>query len=417
MEDLSNNFPVPTTPKINNPLTADLEVRERSPDRRENAEYCLSEGIECLKSGETESAIDLLSRALELATKTKGELDTSLYRFYYTYADALIINHEKENAGKMFGDLVPEEAPCSVSSSQSENEEASEKIEAVDEQASPEYSPEVHEKGIEGGKLQKRDSENIESKGEKAKEGDEESGEEESGEEESGEEGEERENREEEGEVAANDLKDINDKENNAAEQEVQEKPDDLEIAWECLESARVILKKSEEIDQVYLAKVITRLGDLLSYKEEFEKANEEYSASLQLLFTAEGPDPSRSKAELFFLIGNNYLQVKGKEIESANHFTSAIECLEAVIAGVTETGQREEIEDILREVINKREDALEQQQSIVALQDLEKTEVNKFDAPSLDTVLDLGVLGKRRREYYGDPLFPENNDDKKTIN
>ena len=414
MEDLSNNSAVPSTPKIDNTRTTECEVKESSPDRRDEAEICLAEGAECLKTGETERALDLLSRALELATKTKGELDTSLYRFYFTYADALILNHERENAGKMFGDLVPEEVP--VSSSQSENKDESEENEAADDQNSSEYSPENPQEALEGAEVLKSSSENNGSQEEEEESGEEEEGsgdeEESGGEEESGEE----DNREVE-EIIQSDPRNLTEQGPNPTEQELPGKPDDLEIAWECLESARVILKKSSEIDLFYLTKVITRLGDLLSYKEEFEKANEEYSTSLQLLFSAEGEISSRNKAELYFLMGNNFLQVRGKENEAASHFTSAIDCLERVKQGLTDISQREELEDILKEVRTKRDDALEQKQSITALEAMENTEPNAFDTPSLNNIIDLGVLGKRKREDHGDPSFPDKNDDKKPIN
>ena len=401
MEDLTNTSSIPTSSKLKDTTVNEIEVKENSPKKVEDPEHYSAEGEACLKRGEIERSIEMFCKALEQVTKLKGELDPSLFKFYYQYADALLIQQEKENEGQIFGDMVPKEIPCSVSSSQCENEESGEDSNSEEPKDLSEDSQLSSEnaENIENHKISpenSKENQDLVSGSDNIKENSEGSSEEDdSGSEESEKQPE------------------------NIPQPEVpEEKNDDLEIAWECLESARVILKNSAEVDLEYLIKVITRIGDLLSYKEEFEKANEEYSTSLQLLSTLEGFTPSRKKAELYFLLGNNFLQVKGKENESAEHFTKALENLEGVLNTTKDISLQNELKEIIKEVSNKRDDAYEQKQSINALNELEENPINQFDAPTHNNnIIDLGVLGRRKREPDNDPDFPDKNEDKKPIN
>ena len=118
MEDSSKASEIQNSSKVASLSSLEAEVKESSPIKSEDPEAYLSEGVSLLNKGELEKSIEVLSKALEIATKTKGDLDTTLYKFYYTYGDALIIQHFKENDDKMFGDLVPEEVARSATSSQ-----------------------------------------------------------------------------------------------------------------------------------------------------------------------------------------------------------------------------------------------------------------------------------------------------------
>jgi tetratricopeptide (TPR) repeat protein len=361
MEEV-NKSSLPTPGKLANII--DTEVMEKSPVSLEDPEKIYTEGSNLLEKGETEKSIEKLSKALEIATKLKGELDISLVKYYYTYADALIIQHEKENGQNIFGDAIPEKIPCSGTSSQSEESEQDLSQEKKEEETVSDLN-----------NLTKEDQKNEENEKD-------------------------------------SDSESFSPEESESEAKVLGEKIDDLEIAWECLESARVILKNQTDLN--YYIKVIIRIGDLLSYKEEFEKSIEEYSTALQSLQAVEGPIYSRRKAELYFLIGSNLLQSKNKEIESAENFTKALENLEGVLSTTTEPQVREELNEIIKEVINKRDDALEQKQSINALKELENTEANQFDAATLNNIVDLGIIGKKKREPSEDPSFPEKNDDKR---
>lgn len=81
----------------------------------------------------------------------------------------------------------------------------------------------------------------------------------------------------------------------------------DMEVAWELLETARVILSGQEPLDRVSLAKVHLRLGDLSMESDQFDNALGEYEKSLQLRMDSEDKD-ERAIASLHYVMGMAYL-------------------------------------------------------------------------------------------------------------
>ncbi|OMJ85053.1 hypothetical protein SteCoe_13708 [Stentor coeruleus] len=375
MEDLTKKAELPSAIKEREKAPEDVVITEASPQKSQNPEEIYNEGLGCIRNGNLEQAIELLSKALEIATITYGELDSTIYKYYYNYADALILQHEKENEGKIFGEAVPEQVACSVSSSQlaeegSSNEEGSSSYEDLEEN-----EPKQNENPSEE-QAKVRETSSPKEEENSNEEGDDE---------------------EEEGSENDSFSPEDNDKNNEPMQLEnPPEKTDDLQLAWESLESARVILKNHENLDIDYLIKVITRLGDLLSYKEEFEKACQEYKSALALQITIEGDGPSRTKASLHFLLGNNFIQIKGKELESAENFDKALEYMTFIMENTKNEDERSELVEIIKEIKVKKEDALEQKESLTALQELD-VNPNSFDAPQMENVVDLGVIKKKK--------------------
>lgn len=73
--------------------------------------------------------------------------------------------------------------------------------------------------------------------------------------------------------------------EEDLTEKEVQDEtnPDDLQVAWECLDVARVIYEKLGESASIELSQIYLRLGDCHMESDTFDKAVEEYSKCLAL--------------------------------------------------------------------------------------------------------------------------------------
>ncbi|OMJ95381.1 hypothetical protein SteCoe_1303 [Stentor coeruleus] len=369
MEDLTKKAELPNAMKEYEKDYMDVVITETSPQKTQNPEEIYNEGLECIKSGRIEYAIEsLLSKALEIATTTYGELDKNLYKYYYAYADALIFQYEKENEGKIFGEAVPEQVACSMSSSQMAEEGSSSEVGSLSNEEFEENeqgeneNPSEEQVKIEGGLNQKEENDEEGSEDDSFSPEDNEF------------------------------IQPENPPENT------DEKTDDLQLAWESLESARVILKNNENLDMDYLIKVITRLGDLLSYKEDFEKACQEYNSALSLQITIEGDKPSRTKASLHFLLGNNFMQIRGKELEAADNFDKALEYMTFIMDNAKNEDERSELVEIIKEIRVKKEDALEQKESLKALQELD-VNPNSFDVPQMENVVDLGVIKKKKPE------------------
>lgn len=385
MEDLTKKAELPSAMKEREKTSDDVVITEASPQKAQKPEDIYNEGLGCIRSGNIEQAIELLGKALEIATITYGELDSTIYKYYYTYADALILQHEKENEGKIFGEAVPEQVACSVSSSQIAEEGSS-----SGEDSSSDEDLVENEPGQGENEKPSEEQAKVEGSPSPKEEDNEEEGE-----------------NEEEGSEDDSFSPEDDDKNNEPMQLEnppenAGEKTDDLQLAWESLETARVILKNHENLDMDYLIKVITRLGDLLSYKEDFEKACQEYKSALALQITMEGDGPSRAKASLHFLLGNNFIQIKGKELEAAENFDKALEYMTFIMDNAKNEEERSDLVEIIKEIRVKKEDALEQKDSLTALQELD-VNPNSFDAPQMENIVDLGVIKKKKPENEGE--------------
>ena len=186
-----------------------------------------------------------------------------------------------------------------------------------------------------------------------------------------------------------------------------------MQLAWESLDTARVILIKEQSPDSTILIKVYRRLAEVNVYKEDFDSACEEYQNALNILQMVQGLMPSRQKAEIHYLIGLYRLQVKGKEQEAADEFSNALANLEGVMLAIANPEERQELLSIIQDIKMKKEDALEQKESISALEQLKDSTANLFD----NSVIQLppeNVQVKRKMKPQDDPEFPESSDDKK---
>ena len=203
---------------------------------------------------------------------------------------------------------------------------------------------------------------------------------------------------EDQGEDQEDQEEDQENQENEAMDIEQKEDISDLQIVWETLESCRVILT-TKVSDNEYLLKTYRRLGDVLTWQEQFDNANEEYKKALDLLDSQE-EGPSRKKAEIYFLMGNNLLSQQGKEESAVQEFVQALEQLNHV-KSLCEPAEAQEIEQVVQEIQNKIEDAREQQQSLETIKNQEQEQEAGFSESKLEgEPQDLGILGKRQREH-----------------
>lgn len=121
------------------------------------------------------------------------------------------------------------------------------------------------------------------------------------------------------GEGHANGLGLQNGDNNQANDEEEDEEVEDIQIAWENIETARLILQTyldehsdltQDERSQIRrrLAHCYLRLGNCENRKENFTQALTEYNSCLELLQLIENTETSRLIAEICFLMGNTYL-------------------------------------------------------------------------------------------------------------
>jgi tetratricopeptide (TPR) repeat protein len=388
MEDLTNTADVPRASKGAPVASTDTEVIENSPERSSDPEFYFTEGVLMLKREDYEKAISLLCKALELSTKSKDELDNSLSKYYFRYGDALLAQYEKENQDKIFGDQVPEEVPRADSSSQQADEGSSSGSELDSEDA---QDGEVA--AVAGSESSQAED------AEKASACDQ--------------------SEEPVSDVAA--VEPLPKEENGSASPgspapgEPEEKTDDLQLAWESLDTARVILLRSPVPDQDILVSVYRRLAEVNVYKEDFEAACEEFKRALAVVENQFGLTPSRMKAELHYLIGLYLLQIKGKEVEAADEFGFALANLEGVMMTVENQAEREELIEVIKDVRIKREDALEQKESISALEQI-RDGGNLFDLPVVENA-PVVVEVKKKKTQESNPEFPDSNEEKKRDN
>lgn len=319
-----------------------------------NPEDLLNEGIADLNQKDFECAVKKLEKSLQIISAKKGELDPELYKYYYHYADGLLLQYESVQGDNLFGNEVQQAMEESIDeedeSGSSEQEESDVPIEENSEN------------------LNSNEGQNLESEQDESEEYSE------SEEEEAPE----------------------------AGDEDKKDEFEDLQYIWENLEAARVILKMYNN-DQEYLLKTYTRLGDAQNWKEDFNGACEEYSEALNILTQIEGATFSRKKAELYFLIGTCYLNTPGKEQQAAENFSKALEHLEQVKMRIFDYEVIKELSEIIDEIKLKIEDALEQEQSLKILKEDEenhpKDEVFPVSKIQTSEIKDLGVFGKRKRE------------------
>lgn len=288
----------------------------------------LAKGKSLLAASDYEAAVQAIGEALEIATRLKGELDTDLGDFYYANGNALLCRYEESVQDQVMPGEPLQEAVL--------NQETT----PADTDAKPAAESDVV--GLEA---------EIASAGSESAE--------------------------------------------EVEESKVEEDPsevDELQLAWENLETARVIYLNSTRADE--LIKVHVRLGDLEVVRQSYLSAQEEYHKALNLM----DPDtPSRKLAEVYYLLGSTNLAVPEHESEAVDYFDRAMATLEQL-----KSESRETMEGLIKEIQEKREDAVEQAQSYKVIKESFKAVAGDvFTAPQnpAGPVLDLGVVKRKREE------------------
>jgi len=185
---------------------------------------CAARGRELLKGGKMDDAIACLSKALELSVTKHGPLAEQCAESYYAYASVLLEKAQSES--DPFGDVVRKIEDPGEGDKDTEGEDCAEPA------AKP--APAAGGAGGSGAGLS-------------------------GGDEESDDEG-------EEGAEAA---------------------VDDLQVAWECFETARLLFAKTQETDphaRRRLADCLLGLADIRLENEDLEGAAADYSSALEIL-------------------------------------------------------------------------------------------------------------------------------------
>lgn len=311
-------------------------------------------------------ALKLMGDSLKSLTSTLGDLHPTLHPLYFLYGDTILLQHENENDSKsskssekiLFSSSSPENESSISENDLQANEEPAKELKDSDLDSF--CSPDVTESVSSVHSIHKIiESQQI-------------------------------------NEPKHADL-------NESKEQEL-----DLQLAWENLETARVIIQSSNPIDYPSLFKTQSRLGDLQSYIENYEQACQEYLSALNTLHIIDS-SPSRSHSSIHYMIAHNYLQIKGKEKEAEAHFNESYKILESFVSLASEPELSDELKTVMNEIKLKIEDAKEQHESFKSLKILENNEKDKFDpiqilGPSVD------VKG-RKSSHLGDlEVFNSNN-------
>jgi len=254
-------------------------------------EILFKEGNSLINEGKYEEAIEKMSEALQKAIEKAGnELDYSLAKYYYGYGDAIIAKLAAST--EIFGDAIQEAID-------KKGAEVVEEIKIPDPNA-----PKSIEKPLEDEKVplnpqpaeapKKQDEQKIQ--------------------------------------VQQNSL--------------AEEMADDAQIAWETMETARVICEKrmdevlkinpdinSEQYKEVAktLARVLMSICELLNMQEKEAEALIECSKALEIRKKIE-PKNSRELAEAYFTLGSTTLHFKGKEDEAIKNLKESAKILENCI-------------------------------------------------------------------------------------
>eukprot|EP01022_Parablepharisma_sp_SALTPOND_P016974 TRINITY_DN2614_c0_g1_i3.p3 TRINITY_DN2614_c0_g1~~TRINITY_DN2614_c0_g1_i3.p3 ORF type:complete len:626 (+),score=82.21 TRINITY_DN2614_c0_g1_i3:14421-16298(+) len=248
-----------------------------------DSETLMKEGNKMINLGKYEEAIGKMSEALQLAiAQTGSELEYSLAKYYYAYGDSIIA--KLSNSTEIFGDAIQE----AIDKKGGELVEESKAYPEEDEKAPQEDSKEKFEE------------EKVEPQ--------------------------------------------IHEEEKVPANPPAGEEPaEDIQIAWESMETARVICEKklselSAQKDSVEykeaaktLARIYMSIGEILAMQEREEDALAEFKKALDLRVETEGKN-SRELAETYFTIGSTTLHFKGKEREAIENLFNAVHIIESCL-------------------------------------------------------------------------------------
>jgi len=137
-----------------------------------------------------------------------------------------------------------------------------------------------------------------------------------------------------------------------AADEEKDDLVEERELAWEMLESTRIILQKNAELNASKIADVHTLLGDVAMEDGNFDRAYEEYTQAIKLF----GKSASKTLADRRLASAHQLAGVCAlydQQMEAGQfHYTAAAECFNNILTeilvkeGIMERAQ-EETEDI----------------------------------------------------------------------
>ncbi|KAK9904895.1 hypothetical protein WJX75_005048 [Coccomyxa subellipsoidea] len=256
---------------------------QATPEEVQKAIGSYERGVQHLRDGRLDLAVEDLGEALQIRIKAHGDLAPECAQFYLHYGEALFQKAQAET--DIFG------ASLQKTSRQQDEDEAAE---------------EAEEQGH--GKGRDDEKENVDAKG-KAPMAEEDIAE------------------EEEEEEAAQEGAD----EDEDADEDDEGDSDDMKLAWEMLEVARTICPKDQPL---LLADVLLLLGDLGMETERFESAMTDYEQALGVLKQNLQADDRRI-AEAHYKLSLTLHFLDNPE-DALTHARAAVAVCNARIAGLT---------------------------------------------------------------------------------
>ncbi|XP_037326234.1 nuclear autoantigenic sperm protein isoform X5 [Pungitius pungitius] len=178
---------------------------------------------------------------------------------------------------------------------------------------------------------------------------------------------------------SANNLDDDDD-DDDEDEDEEKSGPDkeeddvgNLQLAWEMLEVAKVIYKRKEgKDDQLMAAQAYLKLGEVSAESGNYSQALEDFQECLALQLKHLAPH-SRLLAETHYHVATTlcYMDQYSQAIQHYNSSIKVIETrlamLQEVIGAAEEKNEMEELEQLLPDIREKVEDAMESQRTASA--------------------------------------------------
>ncbi|XP_037326236.1 nuclear autoantigenic sperm protein isoform X6 [Pungitius pungitius] len=177
---------------------------------------------------------------------------------------------------------------------------------------------------------------------------------------------------------SANNLDDDDDDDDEDEDEEKSgpDKEDDvgnLQLAWEMLEVAKVIYKRKEgKDDQLMAAQAYLKLGEVSAESGNYSQALEDFQECLALQLKHLAPH-SRLLAETHYHVATTlcYMDQYSQAIQHYNSSIKVIETrlamLQEVIGAAEEKNEMEELEQLLPDIREKVEDAMESQRTASA--------------------------------------------------
>jgi len=206
-------------------------------------------------------------------------------------------------------------------------------------------------------------------------------------------------------------------------EEESSDNADDLQIAWECLDTARVILTKESVQDKQLLAQVYYKLADHSMEIDNFETAQGDYERALDL-YQELSSEMTREQASILYSLGLSFMFREDAD-GALTHFEKTLAAFKGLLEklSLSESSSEEDVKygkeynDIIGELEERIEsirgaadedrETAEEIKSLVneTVEELIKSSGldNDFDSPSKENenepVKDLGTLSSMKRK------------------